>query len=85
MTRLGHQVVHRPAEERALRADTDQHIGHRGDDLLGGRPVGREVVLAAQLVVVHMDSSRTRGRVMSMTSTPRSQAWNDRWGVSVRL
>ena len=44
--RLGHQVVHRPAEERPLRADADQDVGEGLHDLLGRRPVDREVVLA---------------------------------------
>ena len=44
--RFGHQVVHRPAEERPLRPDADQDVGEGLHDLFGRRPVDREVVLS---------------------------------------
>ena len=51
--RFGHQVVHRPAEERPLRPDADQDVGEGLHDLFGRRPVDREIVLAPQPVVIH--------------------------------
>jgi hypothetical protein len=50
--RLGGQVVHHAAEKRPLRADAEPYFRQRGDDLLGDHPVRREVILAAQPVVV---------------------------------
>lgn len=52
-TRLCDQEVHRPGQERPLRPDREHHIRVRGGDLLGDRPVSREVVLAAQPEVVN--------------------------------
>jgi hypothetical protein len=53
--------VHCPAEEGPLGTDADQHIRERGDDPLGGRPVGREVVLAAQPLDSQTNFPRTAG------------------------
>jgi hypothetical protein len=49
---LGGQVVHRAAEELALRADAGQDRRVCRDDLLGSLAIGGEVVLPAQPVVV---------------------------------
>jgi hypothetical protein len=49
---LGDQVVHGPAEERAVAADPGRHRRVGGHELLRQFPVRGEVVLPAQPVVV---------------------------------
>ena len=53
--------MHRAAQERPLRADAEPDLRERRDDLLGHDPVGREIVLAAQPVVVHPRDMRHAG------------------------
>jgi hypothetical protein len=46
------QVPHRPAEERPVVARDRRHVRDHGDKPLGRLPVGGEVVLTAEQVVV---------------------------------
>ena len=47
-----HQVAHDAAEHVPLGAHPHLNRGHRGDDPVAHRPVGGEVVLATQRVIV---------------------------------
>jgi len=58
---LGGQVAHRAGKERAVRPDVAEYAGIGGDRLLGGLPVGGEIVLAAQPVIVHPGHVRHAG------------------------
>ena len=59
--RLAGQVAHHAADERPVVADDPRDVGERGEQLLRGPPVGGEVILAAQNVVVDPGDVRHRG------------------------
>ena len=67
--RLPSQEADHPADERPVVTDHPRDIGERGGQLLRGPPVGREVVLAAQNVVV--DPGHVRHRRID-ASQPRA-------------
>jgi hypothetical protein len=58
---LADQVADHAAEQVALGAHAHLDGGQLGDDLIGDGPVGGEVVLAAEQVVVHPGDVRARG------------------------
>ena len=57
---LADQVAHHPAEHGALRLHADLDLRERGDDLVAERAIGREIVFAAEQVVVHPRHVRPR-------------------------
>ena len=54
------QVPDHPAEDRALGPDAELDGGQRRDDLITERPVGGEIVFAAEKVVIYAGDMRPR-------------------------
>jgi hypothetical protein len=80
--RLADQVPDHAAEQVTLRPDTHLHGGKLGDDLIGDGPVGGEVVLAAEQVVIHPGDVRLRGVEYGIWHQPmlsEGPAWAYRW------
>ena len=74
--RVGRQVMHDGGEEHPDAAGDVGHGGHDGEHFLGGDPVGREVVLAAEPVVV--DARRVRHADVEGDATQRGLVLRDR-------
>ena len=90
---LTSQVAHHPGQERPVRTGSRDHLRAAADDFLGGLPVSREMVLAAEPVRIHPGRVRhrrieARGRAQragGQTSTPAGRREVQRGLSQVRL